>query len=341
MRRFTMSAILAAALLTSAVAFALRHAAVSPAALITGLFMAQPLIIFATACQAFRHKLLIADPRLSSLTALESVVLASGLNLLIPARLSELLKATYLREQANIPTSIALSAVAVERLTDSAVVLAVTPIMPVMLLPGYGWAIVLAGLGCAALIAVFRRWIAIVAARASRGRAGNFIALLVQAFGERMMSVRFLAGAALGAAALFSSYCAIYLFLEVAGPGGLGWSATLVVFLAGIAGGAAAILPGGIGSYHAAVTLALAGFGVDLGTAFALSVGMHLLQFVLIFPAAIGIAVARELGLRHIIAKVRELIAEQTRNPVAEASQSGAPVLDRLSRTAGRDRGIN
>jgi hypothetical protein len=340
-RRFAISAIVAATLLASAVAIALRNAAVSPTVLMSGLLLTQPLIILATACQAFRHKLIIADPRLSSLTALESVVLAGGFNLLIPARLSELLKATYLREQANVPTSVALSAIAVERLTDSAVVLVAAPIMPVMLLPGYGWAIVLAGLGCAALIAVFRNSLVTVAARVLRGRASNFITLLVQAFGERMMSVRFLGGAALGAIALLSSYCAIYLFLEIAGPGGLSWGAKLVVFLAGIAGGAAAILPGAIGSYHAAVTVALASFGVDLGTAFALSVGMHLLQFVLIFPAAIGIAVARDMGVRHVISKLRGLVVEQARDLRAGTRESGASMPDGLSPTTGGDKGTN
>lgn len=275
--------------------------------ILVGLLMAQPLIVVVVLCQALRHKLIVADPRLSFRTSLESVLLAGGLNLIAPARLSELLKATYLRQQAQIPTNVSLSAIAVERLTDVAVILLLLPLIPALMPGGAGWAMLLAALVLAVVIGLMRAPIAEFVSRRQRGWVRDFVVGLVHSFGHRITSPRFLLGTLLGALSLASSLLVVHTYLKIASPVELGLASSLAVFVAGMAGGAAAVLPGAIGSYHAAVTAALVGLGLDVGIAFELSIGMHLVQYVLQFPAALAVVVYRNLGISALFASARAL----------------------------------
>lgn len=294
--------------LALAIAIVIPDTSVSLKSTLIGLALAQPAIAAALLLQALRHKIAIHDDRLSFRLALESVLLSTGFNLLAPARLSEVLKATYLREQAHIPINVALSAIAVERLTDVAVVLAMAPFVPALLFVG-GIETAAAVLGLAMLVGLMRNKIIKLLSRSPSNRLREFLLGSLEAFGERIMSGRFILGAMISGAALVLSLVAVHVYLAIASPIGLGWRETLAVFIAGIAGGSAALLPGAIGSFHAAVTLALVGLGIDISSAFALSVGLHLLQYVLTLPAAMVIVLMRNLGFVETLTKARALFA--------------------------------
>ena len=98
--------------------------AVSPS-LLTAALAIQPFLFAATLLNAFRHALLIRYPRARLRPCLSAVLLSAGLNLLIPGRVTEIVKATYLQRQLSIPLSNGTAAIVIERLLDLCVVSAI------------------------------------------------------------------------------------------------------------------------------------------------------------------------------------------------------------------------
>ena len=84
--------------------------------------MVQPLVLASLVLLSVRYAVLIDRPNLSYFAAAKAVTLSQGLNLFLPARLSELLKATYLRNRAEVPMSASLSAMLLERTVDLIIV---------------------------------------------------------------------------------------------------------------------------------------------------------------------------------------------------------------------------
>jgi uncharacterized membrane protein YbhN (UPF0104 family) len=97
--------------------------------LLAGALVVQPLVLVSLMAQAQRHAVLARTPPAPFWAAFRAVSLAQGLNVLVPGRLSEGLKATYLRQKAGVPLSDALAALVIERLLDLAILGAISVVV--------------------------------------------------------------------------------------------------------------------------------------------------------------------------------------------------------------------
>lgn len=81
----------------------------------------------------------------------------------------------------------------------------------------------------------------------------------------------------------------------------LGLDGALVIYLASTVGGAVPALPGGFGTYEAAVVFVLRGYGYQLDEALALALMLHATQIVFVCVAAPLIALGEPTGIRSLI----------------------------------------
>tara|TARA_A100000171_G_C2137337_1_gene151379 strand:- start:651 stop:1655 length:1005 start_codon:yes stop_codon:yes gene_type:complete len=269
----------------------------------------QPIILCALLFLAIRHVLLIGSPRIKLRVAFRAMILAQGLNLILPARLSELLKATYLRDHANVPLSTGISAIVLERTVDI---------------------IILSALGFVALVNYFDRGdfattsslgfiliILMVTFIRSPSPVFRVIHMLPSArlidflertyfhFSTTAKTRIFWQALLLGGLTWGLSYANILVFLQLAGSIPVGLSGALLVFVMTTLGGAIPALPGGLGTYEAAAVIALRSLGYSFEEAVALSLVMHASQLVLPFILAMLIMLTERLGISSLIADLR------------------------------------
>lgn len=83
-----------------------------------GMILCQPIILIGFVPTAFRLAIFSQNPSAPFFPSFRAICLSLGLNFLLPARLSELIKPVYLKDKAGIPLSNGLGAVFLERATD-------------------------------------------------------------------------------------------------------------------------------------------------------------------------------------------------------------------------------
>src|SRR5262245_8698138 len=86
------------------------------------IFAMQGPLILSHVFYARRHAILVRRPPIPLAIAYEALILSATLNIVIPGRLAEAVKATYLRARAGVPLPQGLSAILIERLLDVVVV---------------------------------------------------------------------------------------------------------------------------------------------------------------------------------------------------------------------------
>lgn len=280
-----------------------------------GLVVVQPLILMGLVLQGFRHAMLIDRPGLSYLVTTKAVILSQGLNFLLPARLSEVLKATYLRDRANIPMSIGLSAVVLERTVDLIIVgilgivslFFFTTIIRNTLIFWIIFTIVgilgVAFFGKNKILALLRGipW----------QLMGGFLERIYIHFSSSLRSPKFFLSLGIGLLIWSLSFVNIFLLIEYAGSMQIGLYGALLVFVLTTLGGAIPALPGGLGTYEAAAVFALMSQGYLFADALTLAITIHGAQLILPLILAFGIMLTERLGLSSLIADLRNNVSSQ------------------------------
>jgi uncharacterized membrane protein YbhN (UPF0104 family) len=265
--------------------------------------------------QGFRHAILIDRPGLSYLVTTKAVILSQGLNLLLPARLSEILKATYLRDRADIPMSVGLSAIALERTVDLIIVgvlgvvclfFFATMVSKTLIL-----AIILIIVGILASALWGRRMILALARALPWPQLGGFLERAYLHFSGSLRRPKFFLSLGIGLLIWGLSFVNIYLLIESAGSIQVGFYGALLVFVFTTLGGAIPALPGGLGTYEAAAVFALMSLGYPFTDALALAITIHGAQLVLPLILAFGIMLTERLGLSSLIADLRTDMSSQ------------------------------
>jgi uncharacterized membrane protein YbhN (UPF0104 family) len=82
------------------------------------ILVALPINALSVVCVAYRHGALVRDPRVPVGIAFKSVMLSTFLNIVVPGRAAEAVKATYLREKCQVPMRDGITAVFIERVLD-------------------------------------------------------------------------------------------------------------------------------------------------------------------------------------------------------------------------------
>lgn len=277
--------------------------------LVAGLVV-QPIIVCCFVFLAMRHVSLIGAPRISLGVAFRAIVLSQGLNLVLPARLSELLKATYLRDHASVPLSSGVSAVVLERTIDVLIVAALGALGVVQYFDrGNFAAIPLLGLGFALVIFLLVRspdFVMSLVHAVPLGRLSGFLERTYLHFSATTGTRAFWEALVFGVLAWGLSYINILIFLELAGSLPIGFAGALLVFVLATLGGAIPALPGGLGTYEAASVIALRALGYSFDEALVLSLAMHAAQLILPFILAVLIMFTERLGISSLVSDLRK-----------------------------------
>jgi len=100
----------------------------------------------------------------------------------------------------------------------------------------------------------------------------------------------------------FLSFLAVYAFFLIAGSIPIDFAGALFVFVAAAVGAAVPALPGGFGTYEAAVVLALRPLGYGFDEALAIALALHGSQIALISLLAPLFALRERVGITAILA---------------------------------------
>jgi uncharacterized protein (TIRG00374 family) len=277
--------------------------------LMTSAAAMQPFIVLGLLAQAQRHRMLIRTSEVRLPVAFQAMTLAHGLNLVLPARLSELIKVTYLRDQADVPFSSGLSAVVLERLVDMLIVAVLGLLAAIQFFERGNFISVPAlGLLIGAAFMLLVRFPKPVMGLIHRMPSQRLSGTLVRTYSHFIATAEkkaFWKAVWLGLLIWSLSYLNIFIFLSLAGSIPVGLSGALLVFVMTTLGGAIPALPGGLGTYEAAAVIALRSLGYSFDEAMALALVMHAAQLALPFLVAMLLMLQKRLGILSLISDIR------------------------------------
>jgi uncharacterized membrane protein YbhN (UPF0104 family) len=249
---------------------------------LVALLAAQPLQLLTLWVVTVRFWALVPGPRPPVGRTFAAYVLSVGLNNLLPGRLAELTKVTYL-SRGGTPYSGLTSAVLLERYADAVLLAA-------LLCIGFGgiwvetdpvWLVALGAGSLAVLLSLPRlrpgvkRLAAVIPLPAVR----RFLGAAYDSLGRSARTPQFAASLALGLVGWATGFLVIWTVLGVAD--GVSARVALATYAALAVGRAIPGLPGGLGTYEAAAVLALTHFGYAFEEALPLALTMHASQAVL------------------------------------------------------------
>jgi uncharacterized protein (TIRG00374 family) len=279
------------------------------ASMIVAALLMQPLIWCGWLLAGWRHALLVGKPQPPVLLATRAYVLSTGLNVLLPLRAGELIKATYLRAHYGTRLRSAIGAILLERLLDAVVIGAIgvaglsahvagAMLWPMILTLAAGFA------GIFTVAALPPARIRLLARRVPRRVAQ--VLHLVEAIARVARSRALVLGAVLSVAAWAANFAAIVTFLSIQSTlGPLTLAEQAALFAVTLFAGALPGLPGGVGAYQAAGALLLSGFGYAVEPALAVLVVLQLSSL----AVAVGFAgvemTLRSTGVGSLLGAVR------------------------------------
>lgn len=273
----------------------------------------QPIIMLAYFALAVRHVGLIRQP-VPVLTAYKAMVLAQGLNLIVPGRLSELIKGTYIRDHAGVPLSVGMAAVVLERTIDM-IILAGLGALGLLLFASavdYRAVVVFVTLAVVVLgVAFFARALVLRLIRLMPWpRLVSFFEKSYMHLFATVRTAAFPKAFGWGLAGWGTSYCGILLFLFLATDYQVSFGGALLLFIFTTIGAAVPLVPGSLGVYEAAGVLALRTVGYEFGEALALVISLHAAQLVFPFTIAWLILLTERVGLSRFIADLRRSVRQ-------------------------------
>ena len=252
------------------------------------------------------------DCRAHLFFAVRAIILAQGLNATLPARLSEVLKVTYMRDHANVSLSRGFSGLILERTVDLLIVITLGLILAAFF--HYDNLVYIAVVG---LIFVLFIFIAIqfpgVLSQILRiipsARLAKFVLRAYKHFIITVKAPMFWQALIISALIWGLSYLSFFVFLKWGGSISVGFAGALAVFFATTLSGVIPGLPGGFGTYEAAAVFTLHSLGYDYKEALTLSIVMHVSQLALPFLFAILIMILERIGLSSLVAELRKSIS--------------------------------
>lgn len=247
--------------------------------------------------------------------AFRAASLVTPLFLMLPSRLSELVKPLYLMSAAKLPLAKGLAIVTVERILDVVCVAALIALAATLAVPGSAGtlqysAVLFASVAAAGLCGIvvlltIPGWIdRILNGIPLEGLRRNLQALVL-ATRETVSPPRLAGALVVCILAWASSYASFWTFLNIAGQHPLSWSAVLQVFVLSTIGLAVAVAPGGLGTFEAAVMLGLSAHGYELSEAAILAVAFRLANLVPSAMVVVLMVLLDEVNLRTLIRRAR------------------------------------
>lgn len=274
----------------------------------------QPLVLLVTYMGAVRFALLVRSPPIPVWPSFKALVLANGLNVVMPSHLGELAKPTYLRDHQGIPLSEGLGSVVIERATDILVlaILALAGISLLVVAPNTMFLLAACAVAAAFLMlpkaaGLIPRLIRLLPWPPLRDFSDRLLQHVARRLKDRATYL------ALGVGVVLWVTCWFYtaLFLSIAGDRPLDFSAGLLVLLATTVGGAVPALPGGLGTYEAAAVVVLKGLGYGFEEAIVVAVALHLSQLLVGSAGAAAVIALEHIGIGSLLSQLRSAAKER------------------------------
>jgi uncharacterized protein (TIRG00374 family) len=272
----------------------------------------QPLAFLCALALAKRYSVLLQNPEVEFRVVFKAIILSNGLNVILPARLSEVLKATYINEKTGYSVSKAFSAVVLERIGD-------VMILILLVLASIGTVLIQVNVLYISLLALFivgALGALVVSEKAILRLADSirfhFISRILKQFvthaASSLRTRSFYLGQLFGVLSWMCSFILVVLLVFLIGSIKLGLSQIVILFTATTVGLLIPLLPGGIGTYEAAGIYVLQKFGYGFDEALVLSLVLHISQLVFFFVASLIIASSEHIGITTLIRKIRVLV---------------------------------
>lgn len=251
---------------------------------------------------ARRHAILVRTPPVPLRIALEAVLLSAMLNIVMPGRLSELVKATYLRKHIGVPMAHGLSAVLIERLLDVVIVGAIAATGVAALLRIESILVFLLPVIAFLALLVMRPVAAALIMPLSRrtGVAWNFLERQCRYIVEVVQGRIAVHALLLTIVSWLAHLAALYIFFKLVHTGSFSLTDVTLVFGAIVLAGAIPALPAGLGTFEAAVVLVLQNRGFEFNQALGIAVTLHIAE--LLPSAVLGpiVMLRRSMGIGEI-----------------------------------------
>lgn len=251
---------------------------------VVALLAAQLPLLLAQLLMAVRLRSIVSLPAAGFRHCLQAGLLAQAGDVVLPARLSELLRAGYLRQMANVPFSAGLAAIVVERIADIVTVAMLIVAAAFLVIEADATFFVVSALGLGlALVAlpVLTPWLDRALRYVPIKPLAAFASRLLHEVVQRQRDGRFWRALVPTLAIWLLGLIATWAFFAVAG---LFADARLnrpvvtvvvMVFVLTTIGNAVALLPGSLGTYEAGVVVALGACGIPFEESLPLAFGLH------------------------------------------------------------------
>ena len=276
--------------------------------ILRGIIFAQIPIIISVFIVTHRYLFLLDSSSLKFRHVFNSMILSFGLNNVLPGRSSEFIKATYLKKKSNIPLVTSIGVIFVERFIDLIVLILVGVVAFFFTIKKLHIDIYIPVLISVVFIIAFIFFynpLVKVAGWFEFGNVRNILRKILNEIKNRLTWEVFIKGVMLGFLYWGSLIVSALIFFFCAGADNLDYQVVTVIYIVATFGGAIAILPGGLGTFEAAVVLVLKNYGYDFDEALVFAVGLRMVNLLILLPWSLFIALSQGIGIRHIMRKAR------------------------------------
>jgi len=275
------------------------------------ILIAQVPLLISIFLTAYRHLYFVNNTNLNFSIALKAIIIGIGFNYILPGRISELLKATYIREKCNIPLGVGVGSVFLERFTDLIVVAFLGLISIVFFALNFNIYLALSILGIALLIIIiviyYEEYILIMIQKIIRWQPlQDLINKIFSHVRQQLNKEKLFYGLLQGIIIWFFSALTVGVFMNIAGDQEFNTIAVITLLIGGAIGLAIPALPGGLGTFEAVAVVVIMKFGYDFDTAIALAIGLRLSNMILVLPIALILSTKNGTGLYKAISDFRE-----------------------------------
>lgn len=287
---------------------------------------AQPLVLAAIATMGMRLSELVRRPRIAFPVGIKAYALFAGLNLFLPARLAELIKATYVRDHAGVPLSQGFAGILIGILLDLAVfsviaLFCLTFVVDRTVSEDTRKVFVLLAAASLALIVlgplVLRPFAGnrLVHAVAKIPYLGVILARIADHAFDQVSAARMTMFMAFSVVGWGCTFAMVLTVLTVLGQSDPGPAAALAVLFGMTAGALIPVLPGGLGTSEAGVVLILMALGESFDTSLVAAVAVRLASSLSPVVLASLIVVHERTGLRALLTDLYRVAAQFRNRP--------------------------
>jgi len=274
--------------------------------------MVQPIIILSLIFSGIRLAILTKSQKapIEKLVVMcKSIIITHGMSLILPARLSEVVKPIYIRNNLKISLGSALGAVFLERVMDI-IILFIMSILGFYLFVNkinLNYFIVILILTSILLILInysnIFNFIDKIPIKFLKSLILNFIDTIKNRTKIKYTFSAFLAGAIAWAI----SFISVSVILNLYGLEHIGIKGYLAVFILSTIGGAIPALPGGFGAYEAAVIYVLSYYEIGFEEAFPIAVCLHISQLMIFCFGTLYISIFEDFNIHSFINEIKSL----------------------------------